>query len=562
MHKRKKYIFCFLSFILITTLWLFQYQISVNVPWWDDFHGIILPVYHLFSDIPFSEKLKLFFSLNNEHRVVNDRVFLLLIYLLSGTLQLKSLALLGFINLIGIFFLVLKVAKPLASNYLFLLPLPLLIFHAQYFESLQSLMVPFQNFSVILYVFLTFYFLIYKKLNSLLPAFLFAILAIFSHGNGILAFLIGFIILLFNKRNKDSIIWGLLSCVSIASYFWGYQKPEWSSGVSASDNPWAAIKYVLEFFGAYALNISDTSTTAKSLYGSLVSTLFGFGLVLSFLTVFLRKYAIWGNKRNEAFQKLRHSKTDQFIICVFGFVFATGLMIGISRTGFAMLSRYTINSSFMVIAVYLFLISNAKHKNSIAAIVTVGTFSILTISYLNNYDIALFNRKNAVADGINYQKNGLWSNQYIDSSHVAKLKPLLVEPYKSKSYVFPTSILDNYQEITATYANPNLNFGINDGILEISGIITDDLCPSKGENGVYFSLESDSESFLFPALQQKNNLIGIVKNGQYFSTLYRTIYPIKLIPKKDYKIFQLIVNQGKIMKFDLQKTYGPNALIR
>ena len=166
MYKRNKYIFWTTSSILIALLWLFQYIISVNVPWWDDFHGIILPVFHLFSNIPFSEKIKLFFSLNNEHRVVNDRFFLLLTYLVTGKFELKSLALLGFLNLIGIFLLIFKIAKPLVGNLLFLLPMPFLIFHAQYYESLLSLMVPFQNFSVIFYVFLTFYFLIFKKINT------------------------------------------------------------------------------------------------------------------------------------------------------------------------------------------------------------------------------------------------------------------------------------------------------------------------------------------------------------------------------------------------------------
>ncbi|MBP8156262.1 MAG: hypothetical protein KAX81_04480, partial [Leadbetterella sp.] len=431
MHKKGKYIFWTISILLIAALWFFQNKISVNIPWWDDFHGIILPVFHLFSDLPFLEKIKLFFSLNNEHRVVNDRIFLLIIYLISGNFELKALALLGFINLILIFLVLVRVSKPLFGNRLYLLPIALLIFHAQYYESLQSLMVPFQNFSVILYVFLTFYFLIYRKNKGLIPGFIFAVLAIFSHGNGILAFLIGALILFFNKRNKDFIIWSFLSFISIILYFWGYKKPEWSSGVSAFSQPLTALRYVFEFFGAYALNITDLSTTARVVYSHLVSELFGLFLVVTFLVIFLKKYPLLSKKRIEAMDKLRHSKADQFIICVFGFVFATGLMIGISRTGFSMLSRYTINSSFMAIAVYIFLVSNVKRKKAVGILTTISCFIILIISYFNNYEIALFNRKNAVADGINFQKMGTWSNQYIDSSHISKLNPLLLEPYKA-----------------------------------------------------------------------------------------------------------------------------------
>ncbi len=561
MHKRNKYVFWAISSILIAVLWLFQYKISVNVPWWDDFHGIILPVFHLFSNIPFSEKLKLFFSLNNEHRVVNDRLFLLLTYLISGRFELKTLALLGFINLIGIFLLIFKIAKPLVGNLLFLLPIPLLIFHAQYYESLQSLMVPFQNFSVIIYVFLTFYFLIYKKINSLLPAFLFALLAIFSHGNGILAFLIGIIILLANQRTKDLIIWSTMSMVTILLYFWGYEKPEWSSGISPTSQPIAALRYVFEFFGAYSLNITDLSTTAKNLFSHFVSQVFGLFLVLLFLVLFLRKYPVFSKSRKEAMEMLRHSKADQFIICVFGFVFATGLMIGISRTGFAMLSRYTINSSFMVISVYLFGISNVVHKKILASVVSIGTFSILFISYFNNFEVAIFNKKNAITDGINFQKTGTWSNQYSDSVHIVKLNPLLREPFEAKKYIFPTSVLDNYDQQETESLQENFNFGINDGFLEISGEFKEALQPSKEEDGIYFSLESTEKKFIFPAFHKKNNALRCFLSLKYFSSFYRTIYPVKLIPKGKYKIYKIVVSEGLVVKYDLGKTYGPNPIV-
>lgn len=562
MFRKSKYLFWSISTLLILILWAFQYKISVNIPWWDDFHGIILPVFHLFSDIPISEKLSLFFSLNNEHRVVNDRFFTLLIYLLSGSFQLKLLALLGYINLIVIFLLIYKISKPLVGNLLYLLPIPFLIFHAQYYESLQSLMVPFQNFSVILYVFLCFYFLIYKKINSLIPAFIFALLAIFSHGNGILAFLIGLIILLFNKRNREFIIWAALSSTTILSYFWGYKKPEWSSGVSAFSQPVAALRYVFEFFGAYSLNLTDLSTTAKSLYSHNISQLFGLLLVLVFISFFFKKYPIFSSKSGETLEKLRHSKTNQFIICVFGFVFATGIMIGISRTGFAMLSRYTINSSFMVIAVYLFVVSNTKYKKQVGITATAFSFLILLISYFNNYEIALFNRKNAVTDGINFQRTGTWSNQYIDSSHIVKLNPLLIEPYKSKKYAFPKSVLDNYVKLESENSSESLNLGVNDGILEISGKLTENFNQHAGENGVYFSLENQENQFIFPAIQQKNNIVRSILNQEYFNGFYRTIYPVKLIPKAEYKLYKIIVDYEKITKYDLQKTYGPNTLIR
>jgi hypothetical protein len=541
---------------------VFQYKIAVNVPWWDDFHGIILPVFNIFQEVSFYEKLKLFFSLNNEHRVVNDRIFLLIIYLFSGNFELKALALLGFINLIALFFLLFKVAKSHLSNLFYLLPFVFLIFHAQYYESLQSLMVPFQNFSVILYVFLSFYFLIFSKKQNLWQAFTFGILAIFSHGNGILAFLIGFIILAFNERFKQLKTWSILSAITIMLYFYGYKKPEWSSGVSVTEHPFAALQYVLEFFGAYALNITDISTKASSgPISHLFSLSFGLLLISLFLFFILKKYPFLSNKRNEAIRKLRHSKADQFFVCVFGFVFATGLMIGISRTGFDMLSRYTINSSFMVIAVYFIVLSNSKNKKHIAILSSVVTFLMLFLSYFNIFDIAIFKKNNAITDGINFKNTGTWSNQYYDEDHVMKLNPLLKEPLNAGKYTFPVSLLNGFDAINVEISDEKLEYGITDGLLEISGKMNPEISSFKEENGVYFSLENTNQKFIFPAKNTKKNIIESVKTRSYFSERYITSFPVKLIPKNKYKIFKLEVIGNKVTKYDLNKTYGPGPII-
>jgi hypothetical protein len=238
------------------------------------------------------------------------------------------------------------------------------------------------------------------------------------------------------------------------------------------------------------------------------------------------------------------------------------MMIGISRTGFSMLSRYTINSSFMTIAVYIFLISNVKRKKVIGIVTTIFCFIMLIFSYFNNYDIALFNRKNALADGINFQKTGTWSNQYIDSSHISKLNPLLIEPYKAKKYIFPASILDNYSSIKSSITSEKFSYNINDGILEISGVLNEEINPNHKENGIYFSLENEDKQFIFPALHQKNNILKSILQRKYFSDFYRTIYPVKLIPKEKYSLFMIIVSEDKVYKYDMGKTYGPDAMIR
>ncbi|MBK9933946.1 MAG: hypothetical protein IPP61_19615 [Cytophagaceae bacterium] len=552
MGKSDKTIFWIVAIIAIGILWWFQYEISANIPWWDDFHGIMLPVYNLFSDQPLIEKLKLFFSLNNEHRVVNDRLFMLIIYLFRGTFEMKTLALLGFINLIGLLFILIKSTKQQIANYVYFIPVVFLIFQAQYYESLQSLMVPFQNFSVMLYAYLSFYFLIFRKNKSLLWAVIFAILALYSHGNGILAFLIGIIILVFNKRFSDLKTWLPSGMIAIGLYFWGYHKPEWGPKVSFLDHPIAALRYVFEFLGAYFQNITDLSSrVSQSGIKHLLLELYGFILIAVFIFIFSRKY-IFPLKLDE----LRKAKSDQFLIVTIGFIFATGLMIGISRTGFPMLSRYTINSTFLSVSVYLFILNHIKFKKTFTISASILTLFILIISYYNNTDTAKYIRINGETDGINWQKNHSWANQYSDSSHVGRLNPLLDEPFRDKKYIFPKNILDNFDKIEITGIMNNLNYQIVDGTLEISNqdIITEN-------QTAYFSIENDKYKFIFPAKNLKNTIFSFLTSAKYYSGKYRTAFPVKVIPAGEYHIYYMEIIDNKISKKDTKKQLKTPYLI-
>ncbi|MCA0362435.1 MAG: hypothetical protein LCH67_00180 [Bacteroidetes bacterium] len=544
MRRTDKIIFFLISAIIITVLWVFQYKISVNIPWWDDFYGIMLPVYNLFTDIHFIDKIKFFLSLNNEHRVVNDRIFMLLIYLFTGTFEMKTLAMLGYLNLIGLLAILIKSTKGHVINYLYFIPLIFLIFQAQYYESLQSLMVPFQNFSVIFYVYLSFYFLVFRKRNYIFWAILFAFFALYSHGNGILAFLIGVIILVFNRRFSDLKVWLPAGIIAIGLYFWGYQKPEWGPEVSFKEHPVAAFRYVFEFLGAYFQNITELSSTLnQSTFKHLLLEVYGYSLMAVFLVVFGKKYLF-----PLKIEKLRNAKTDQFLIVTIGFIFATGLMIGISRTGFPMLSRYTINSTFLSVSVYLFVLINSKKKKLIAYFGITSTFLVLVFSYYNSTENATYNRLNCEMDGINWQKNHTWANQYSDSSHVARLNHLLDEPYTRKKYIFPKSKLDNFEQLEVSEFTKNLNFNITDGVLEISNEVIENEIPET-----YFSLENDNYKFVFPAKNLKNSLMGFIGNLKYYSGKYRTAFPVKVIPSGEYHIFKIENKNSQIKKTDTGK---------
>lgn len=547
-----KWVFGAISLVCIIILWCFQNSITVNIPWWDDFHGIILPVHDLFTNKSLADKFNNFVSLNNEHRVVNDRIFTLIVYIFSGKFELKALALLGFINLIGIFLVLFKVLRKENVSYLSIVPVVFLIFHAQYYESLQSLMVPFQNFSVILYMLLSLYFLIYKK--SFTWGFVFAVLAIFSHGNGILTFIIGALVLLLNQKYRQAALWTFISSVTLLIYFWGYTKPEWANKATVSplENPIAAIRYGFEFLGAYSLNLVDISTGLQnSSLKQLLPQLLGFVSIVVLLYLVLKKYPLSSLKASLI--KLKENKSDQFFLGLLAFFIATGILMGLTRTGFPVLSRYTINSSFFLIGIWAFYVTNNPTKLS-KAMSALTLFGLL-LSYFNASKPAQAFKDNMITDAINYQINGTWANGYSDSSHVWRVNPLLIGPLKSGKYSFPKTELSEYKSWTAKSSKEALDYSIVDNYLIISGNKPDET------NKVYFSLESPQYQFIFPAQQVRNNPKGFLLNRAYYSNFYQTFFPTQVIPNGNYRIYKIEKVGNSYQKFDLKRTLTESKFI-
>jgi hypothetical protein len=548
----KNWLFGLITLVCVCTLWLFQDAITVNIPWWDDFHGIMLPVHDLFTDKSLSHKFQNFFSLNNEHRVVNDRIFTLLVYLIKGKFELKTIALLGFFNLIGIFLILYKVFKSESVSNWAILPIVFLIFHAQYYESLQSIMVPFQNFSVILYMLLSLYFLIYK--NSFLWGFFFALAAIFSHGNGILVFILGALVLLTNQKYKQTGVWILLSAITVFVYFIGYSKPEWTTEavVSPLEDPIAAIAYAFEFLGSYSLNLVEISTgLANSSAKQLVPQALGLLVITFFIYIVFKKYPLKNLKNS--LQHLKNNPSDQFFLAMAAFFLATGIIMGLTRTGFPVLSRYTINSSFFLIAVWGFYTTNNRFKGEKA--VSILTFTALLLSYYHATAKGLYVKSNTITDAINYQTNGTWVNGYSDSSHVSRVNPLLIEPLESGAYTFPKSDLDGFREWTTEVNNEVLDFSIVDNYLMISG----GMSPQTTET--YFTLESQAYQFIFPTRMIRANPKDLVLYQKYYTSSYYSAFPIGVIPTGKYSIFKIEKQNGVYKKYRLGRILDTKGLI-
>ncbi|MGL4631919.1 MAG: hypothetical protein ACRCVT_12020 [Leadbetterella sp.] len=532
MHRSRKVYFWILSSVVILTLWCFQYVTTINIPWWDDFHGILLPVYDLFGEKTLLEKLKNFFSLNNEHRVVNDRFFTWLIYILYGRFELKVLALLGFINLIGIFLLYCRVMRYQLKNVFYLLPIVFILFQSQYYEALQSLMVPFQVFSVLFYSFLSFFFLTHRKINKILPASIFATLALFSHGNGLLTLLIGIGVLSFQKDRNRLIRWTLFSGVLILLYFWGYQKPTWTNTGELQVSLVQKIAYPFQFLGSYFANITNVGSSIH-VFEKILCTALGFSMVVLFFGVLIKKYWSYPVENRKGWEALRFNPKDQWLISTLLFIGATAILMGVSRAGMDMFSRYTINSALAICSLYLFLLSSANVSKSGLRLTLIGSISIWMLSYYNSYEHAFYFKENCKIDGLNWQNSGTWITNYSDSSHITRVNPLLINIHKKGKFVFPENSNQRIYQFTISGRKSTFTYSFTSTTpryLEISGF-------SKGEN--IFELQSPQKSYLIVGKKLKNSLLQFLLTGKYFSDHTKAFLSIDALPKQSYRLYEI-----------------------
>lgn len=220
----------FISFFLIVYFGV-VWHYSVNIPYGDDYAGVLPVVTHLSQAKGFRDFLSYLFFPYNDGRMAVTYGIGYLQYLFSGQLNFKWLIVLGNLFRVGIFFLVYW-ALP-RKNFVFACLLFLFIFQLKDWENVFWAMSCLPVYSVIFLAFLTL-FLLHKSLNKDLTApqsnlifvgaNLSAVLAIFAYGNGIFLIFLGLLMLVWNRVYGKALIYLLVMIIFLGFYFYDFQK--------------------------------------------------------------------------------------------------------------------------------------------------------------------------------------------------------------------------------------------------------------------------------------------------------------------------------------------------
>ena len=458
---------------------IFQ-KYAINIPHWDDLAVRNSLVSFLTTD-SLAEKIKVLFAQHNEHRIFLTRVFALLVYQLTGTLNLKALMVIGNLALAGLLFVFYKVSRQYKLSLWTLVPVSFLLFMSSLYENVFWGMASVQNFWVILLAFLSLYFLVHSygkaTIGYFVLAVLFCFLGVFTSSNGILIPVIGIGVLAFQKRFRELGIWTGAAVIFLFIYFFNYTKPPDSNTAIDFSAPTTLFKGLLAVLGSGF----DVSFIAPNKHldvpmttGVVVLIIIG----LFTLQVLFRKYNI--NQRNN----------DLFLLACLAFLGITcaGIVAGRLSYGIEVLisSKYKINSILILCICYFILLNsvNESTRNQFARISIVAAIVFNFYTYLAEYRKVSFLHRERITDQFKIQ-------------HSDKLMPVsgIYAELQHPAFTFYDTLMP---ELTSTGDSLKTDISIKetDTFYTIIDSQAGTLDVSSPEAGQYFVLRSPQMVYL------------------------------------------------------------------
>jgi|SRR6218665_1021841 len=413
----------------------FFFYYMVDAPINDDY-ALLDFIDKCISTDSLSEKAGLIFAQHNEHRIVYDRIWTILSYKISDSVNFTFLALLGNLSLIGIAFLFFRKFKNLNKELLLFFPVTVLLFNISSWENMTFAMATLSNFTVIYFALLSLYYLssetLVKKKNLFLGILFFA-LAILTQGGGLFLFPLSVLILVYKKEYKNILIYLTFTLPMVFLYFYDYKSPGSSKGIVSSliEYNFEIIPFLFAFLGnATNYYLIYTGSLKNS---TVLSLIFGVIFFLVFIYITYKKYY----------------KQNLFIYSVLLFFIISACVTSVSRVSFGLdaagASRYRINGIIFLIALYFWLIETYNLKKlyiTITLVVTVGYFYFFSLKQVEYLDV----RQKQTYTGVLMQNIGISTYLNGDKNDVTIYNMLLNNAKNSETYCLPSNedILDYF----------------------------------------------------------------------------------------------------------------------
>jgi hypothetical protein len=517
---------------------------AVNVPQGDDLYCLLLFTQSFQDAKTWKECLRLLFEQWVEHRIVYSRLTALASYWLHGTLNFKTVILIGNLSLVGITFIFYKLLRKFGLNIYYLIPVTLTLFSPVMYEGNLWAGASTVYMPVCFLGILCIYLLTIPSNIAFVSALLTAILATYSFGNGMFTFVAGFSVLLYLRKNKKALIWMLVGFLAVLIYFKGF---EMHSATNAFG--WAVHfrhpEYLFYNFFAFVGGIFNYYENINGLFASqnLLAVLTG----ITFTAI-----CAWGVKTLLLDRKDNPQASAAWLgIALYAGI--TSIAIAYSRTTSeqmtAISSRYKVYSMIIFVLVYLWCLTYFKKKKLIGGIFLGISAGLLLFNYFVYYEKFVNYKSYSMAGLHNYTNNGKWMI-YRESSYFEGASKMICDTIQSKSKpvfhfekpVFPElsySTLNKSPFLSDVQITRNKDLkGKSPGTISITSNEFP-ATPNLSE-GAYLVLYNKSEIILLVAGPLKNGRLAMVRQGRYFKNGFYIHESLHSIIQKG-KVYKLAI---------------------
>ncbi|GAA4432933.1 hypothetical protein GCM10023091_05840 [Ravibacter arvi] len=533
---------------------------SVDIPWFDDFDPFADFLRKWTRAGSLSEKTRLLFQPNNEHRMVPAKLLTLLYFWISGKLNFVFLQACGACFTLATFWLLYRMFRKLNLASIYFLPVSLLLFQFQFYLIFLWSICSLQHQTSVFFMVAAMYLLANRKFSWAIAA---AFCANYSFGSGMFVWPAGFIVLLLRHDWKPLVIWSLAGATGIFFYLHGMPAQGNDSGIAYFiEHPYMPLLGIPAFLGGlfdlFAKSNPITFRTALPVAAG--TAMIGFalawysGLVLPFLQTYLKGLI----KIPAVVLRIKKQlETDRvytdFVTGILSFSFVNGIIIGFLRPRFGfdvlMVSNYKLYPALFMIGCYLALLALRLKRP-----VFLSTFRAITVVSAAIWLLSAFYQLPHIAERRKYllinaynQEHNAFGLGFEKGSAAGKYTDTLVKDLaRADIYHFPDTYAGYFELMKTTQAvfdSQAVSLRTESDQVNFHLFLENSPYKLRFNDGFYAFVRHNGEIELFKfeqsAYQGKNRL-------RQFERVKHTALPLDLVKNRAAQIGILQLEAGKV----------------
>jgi len=446
--KKLSYFIYLLGIAPIIFFIVYVGKYTINIPFLDDSLYYTDCLLNVNKSKSLSETFWIFMKQHTitEHRTPISKFTAWLIYKTTGSLNYTILAHLGNFFLGGMLWLFWRFFKKQNWHIAYFLPIPFLIFQMQTYENQFWTICNWTYYPIGFLQMVVLYYLSYQAKHHFRYAILFAVLATFTFSNGMFVFLPALLVLLFQKRYKETGFFTGVGIACVALYFSTYKPSPIAPHQFSLTN---LLKNFILLLGDY-FDVQDYHAVAYltcSLVGIALLGLTLYGCMLLASSYFKLNIKAFSEKTSLFLADITFLSSSLICLLLSGAAVAYSRYTGVNGYEEMFTSRYKfISVTLLCLAYFLvLLVSNKQGKRLVLSLFLPLTIILYTYSYYWNHEGNINYRERLTTAVFNFEEHQSWTLYAVDNDWTKPIDDITKKAIETGVYQLPTTIITPYK---------------------------------------------------------------------------------------------------------------------